>query len=490
MSDNYKKSLKATALFGGVKIYSILISIIQNKFVAIWLGTEGMGISGLLSQTTGMITTLTNFGLGGSAVRDVAAADATNDKYEISRTVIVLRRLVWITGLLGTLVTAVLSPWLSKLVFGNDKFTTAFLLLSITLLLNQISSGQNVLMQGLRKYNYLAKSNVLGQTIGLLITVPLYFIWRIDAIVPVMIMSSVTSLLLSFFFSRKIPIEDIKVDKLTTVNRGKDMAKLGLAMSFSGIITMLLAYILRIFISNKGGIDEVGLYTAGFAIAETYVGLIFSAMATDYYPRLCAVVKNKIKIKNLVSDQAMIGILLLFPILIAFIILSPLVIKVLLSSRFLSLIFFLKTVMLGMLFRMCSWSLDYVIIANKDSKLLIFSSIIFGGFMLIINLILYYFWGIDGLALAYVFKYICHLLWLSLLVHLRYKFHLNKEVLKYLGGIAVAVAVCYFISINFDHIIATVGLYFFLLLAAVFTLYQLEIRAGIVTSIKNKIIKK
>lgn len=490
MSENYKKGLKATALFGGVKIYSIFISIIKNKFMALLIGVEGMGIAGLLTLTLSIISSVTNLGLGNSAVLDIATANSKDDKIEISRTVIVLRRLVWVTGILGSVIMCILSPWLSKLVFGNDEYTIAFILISITLFFDQLSSGQNALMQGIRKYNYLAKANFLGQTIGLLISVPLYYIYRIDAIVPTLIISSLASLLLSFFFSNKIPIEKIKVDRPGTIIIGKRMTKLGISMSFSGVITIGLAYVLRLYMANKGGIDEVGLYNAGFAIAETYVGLIFTAMGTDYYPRLSSIISDKMKMKNLVSDQAMIGLLLIFPILIAFIIFTPIVIKLLLSSDFLSLIFFLKTVMLGMLFRTCSWTLGYIIMANRDSKLLILSSSIFGAFMFAMNVLFYTFWGIDGLGISYVIIYFCHLLWIYSLVYFKYRFQFNQEVLKYFIGISIVVFASYLISLYTDSLISVIGLCCLLFLSLLFTGYQLEKRSKLLTEIKNKIIKK
>ena len=44
-----------------------------------------MGIAGLLTSTTGLIGGLTNFGLGTSAVRDVAAANESGDKKRFQR---------------------------------------------------------------------------------------------------------------------------------------------------------------------------------------------------------------------------------------------------------------------------------------------------------------------------------------------------------------------------------------------------------------------
>ena len=100
----YKNSLKATSLFGGVQVYNIIITILKSKVVALLLGPGGMGIYGLLTSTTGLITSATNFGLATSAVKDIAGANASGDMKRVSRTITVFRRWVWVTGLLGMLV--------------------------------------------------------------------------------------------------------------------------------------------------------------------------------------------------------------------------------------------------------------------------------------------------------------------------------------------------------------------------------------------------
>src|ERR1017187_2971393 len=110
---SYRQIMKATSIFGGVQVFTIIISIIRSKFIAILLGPTGMGIAGLLTLTTGLIGGLTNFGLGTSAVRDISYANGTGNETRIAIVVAVLRRLVWITGTLGTLVMLVLSSWLS-----------------------------------------------------------------------------------------------------------------------------------------------------------------------------------------------------------------------------------------------------------------------------------------------------------------------------------------------------------------------------------------
>ena len=189
-TSSYRGIFKATSLFGGLQVYQIIIQILRSKFVAVLLGPEGMGISGLLLSGTQLIQGFTSLGLSQSAVRDVAEANGTGEVAKIKRIVSVIRKLVWMTGLLGMLVVVAASPLLSKTSFGDYSFTLSFVLLSVIMLFDQLSAGQKVTLQGLRKYNYLAKATAIGITSGLIISLPLYYFWGKDGIVPAFIINS------------------------------------------------------------------------------------------------------------------------------------------------------------------------------------------------------------------------------------------------------------------------------------------------------------
>ena len=129
-------------------MFQIIISVIRSKFVAVLLGPAGMGVVGLLYTTTVFITALTDFGLGRSAVKNISEANATQNEQRVATVITVLRKMIWVTGLLGTIMVLVLSPWLSQITFGNKSYTSAFAWISIILLFNQLSGGQIVLLQG------------------------------------------------------------------------------------------------------------------------------------------------------------------------------------------------------------------------------------------------------------------------------------------------------------------------------------------------------
>ena len=76
----YRTIVKATGLFGGTQVFTILCSIIKTKLVAIWLGAEGVGIIGLYNNTVEMISSLTRLGIGTSSVRDLSKAFKSGDE--------------------------------------------------------------------------------------------------------------------------------------------------------------------------------------------------------------------------------------------------------------------------------------------------------------------------------------------------------------------------------------------------------------------------
>ncbi|NLA47900.1 MAG: oligosaccharide flippase family protein, partial [Bacteroidales bacterium] len=123
---SYRQIFKATSLFGGVQVFTILIGIIRVKFVAILLGTEGVGIIGLLNSPLNMIVSITGLGISFSAVRDISEASGSGDQTILSRSVITLRRWSWFTGLFGAIVTIGFAPLLSQWSFGNREYTWAF----------------------------------------------------------------------------------------------------------------------------------------------------------------------------------------------------------------------------------------------------------------------------------------------------------------------------------------------------------------------------
>ena len=424
------RSFKATTLFGGVQVYQIIINIIRSKFVALLLGTTGLGLQGLYQSTLQFIQSLTSLGLAQSAVRDVSEANGSGDTERIGKTVSAFRRLVWFTGLLGTGVVIVFSPLLSKITFGNYDYTLPLIVLSCTLLFDQLASGQRVVLQGMKRLQALAKSSAIGATLGLLISVPFYFFFGIRGIVPTLILNSIAGLVIFWFFARKIQIPKQNLTFNETWQQGRWMVRMGVAMSISGVFATAVNYVIRASIMRQGGTEAVGLYQAGFAIINTYVGMVFTAIGTDFYPRLAAVNQDNAACRNVVSQQGEIASQILAPMLCGCILFMPLILRILYSDQFLDAGPFVLLCCPGMMLRLASWLVAYQFVAKAESRLYIFTEIVGGIIYLSLSIIGYRFGGLMGLGIAFSFDYLLYFILVYIVAVRRYGFSFSGSFVR------------------------------------------------------------
>jgi len=173
----------------------------------------------------------------------------------------------------------------------------------------------------------------------------------------------------------KVSIKDIWSD-------GKEMLIMGFMISLSGIITLIVSFLVRVFIGNYGNIEDIGLYNAGFAIVNSYVGMIFTAMATDYYPKLSAIANDNIKANETINQQAEIAVLILSPIILVFIVFIKWIVILLYSNAFVAVNGMILFAASGMIFKAISWAVAFLFLAKSSSRLFFWNELISNIYML------------------------------------------------------------------------------------------------------------
>lgn len=431
-NSDFKEGLKTTSLFGGVQIFKILLSIINTKLVAVLLGPLGIGIQGLLSSTIGIISNISGLGLGTSAVRDVSSAYYSGDIDRFSKTVTVFRRLVWYTGGLGLIICLFGAPLWSKITFGSYEYTVSFSILAITILLGQISTGQGVVLQGARKFRQMAKSGIIGSVLGLFTGIPFYYLFGVKGIVPSMLLSSITGICLTFYYSRKVKVKKQNLLIKEVFNHGNLMLKMGFFVALQSFLSIFCAYAVRIFISHTGSIVDVGLYNSGFNIINTYIGMIFAAMGTDYYPRLSSYASDNDKFKNCINQQMELALLLLSPMIIVFLLLGNYAITLLYSEKFVGATLMIMLGIIGVFFKAPSWCLGFTFLAKGDTRAFFVNELISEFYILMLNLLFYYLWGLNGLGGSFLLSYIIYFVQCYFICKVRYHISIDVSVFQIL----------------------------------------------------------
>ena len=486
---SYLQIVKTTSLFGGVQFLNIIISIIRTKLIAVFIGPSGMGIAALLNSSINIISGITGLGIETSAVKHISGSYKNDDLNSVSTIVTIVKKLALLTGFLGAVVTILLSSLLSQITFGNTEHTFSFIFLSITLLFKQLSTGELIVLQGLRKMKFLAKANFYGNLFGLLFSIPLYYYYRIDAIVPTIIVASLTSVLFAFYFSKKIRIVKTNIPNNQLLTDGKSIIRLGILLTFIGFLTMLTTYLIQIYVSKIGGLEEVGFYNAGFTLLNSYVGIVFTVMSTDYFPRLASICDDNEKVRTSVIQQSFISILIITPIIILFLIFIPLIIKILYTPKFISIMPMVCIGILGMLFKAVSWSMGYILIAKGDSKIFIKTALGFSTLSLILNVFGYYYYGLEGLGFSFLIYYLIHFFVVKLITKKRYGFYFDNDFHQtYLSCILLCIVTFLFGYIQ--HSILKYGLMsLMVVISLVFVLYQINKKMEL-KGIFNSLIKR
>lgn len=418
-----QKVLNALSVFGGVQVLTILCSIIRTKIVALCIGPIGVGLMTLYSSTIEFLSTSSQLNLRQSAVRDLSQA---RDTENAPRLALIVRRLALLLGSIGTILTALLSPALSRFTFGNDEHTLAFVLLSPMILLLSLAGANWAIMQGFEQLKRLARSTVSANIGATLIAVPLLFFFGKDGIIPTLITYAAANCLFSRLWSVPMPKRQIKLKSV--VKEGRGMIALGMYMTVSAGVALLASYIFSAWLNRNSGADVVGIYQAGYTLINSYVGLLFTAISMEYYPRLANASASKWRCQTMVSHEIKVAMWILMPVLAAFIGMRGLAVKILYSSDFYAALPYLGLASIGVIFRAASWCMAYTMLARGDGRTYIVTETISSCAYIALNIYMWQGWSYVGLGVAYIAWFALYTLACYIVFRYRYSMRLGRGV--------------------------------------------------------------
>ena len=483
-NNGYKKAVTATGVFGGVQGIVIIFGIIRSKLVAIWLGVSGFGVYGVFNVTINLIFSISNIGLQSSAVRDIAAAQAVGDALKLAQTVKAIKRWVVVTGLFGTILTICLAPLFSNWFFSSDKYVVHFIFLSIIIFFSATLNANHSIIQGCRQVKKLALSTVYGAFAGFCSSIPILYFFREQGIVLALIMSALSTTIVSTYFVKSLNIEAVGQSIFESYHIGLATAKLGIMMALSNISVFLVQFIVKAIITKQGGLEDVGLYEAGWILNAQYLGIIFTAMTKDYYPRLSQVCQDNKKVTAIVNEQAEIALLIMGPMIIALLLFLKPVIELIYSHEFIGIVEMTKWLLIGSLIKAGSWAISYVFLAKGNGKIFLFNELGINVITIPITILCYYVHGLEGIGYAFIINYLIYFILVSLVAYFHYSFSYGWMFWKELS---VAIVLCSLLIIIMSIWPNEKYLYALpiLVISMIYTFVELDKRIELVKSIKR-----
>ncbi len=434
--NSYGQILKSSSLIGGAQGISYVLAMVRVKLVAVLLGPSGVGLVGLYTTITSLISTISNLGLETSGVREVAGAHHSGNQALMASTVKTLFRFCWVVGLLGWLLTAVFSYPLSIWIFESSERALAIFLLGATVFLGAVNGGRTALIQGTRHIGDLARLNVLGAVASTVVAVGLYAWLGEQGILPVLIITAAINLGFASWFAHRIRVVRITQTWSETLRQSRRLMGIGAAFMFGGVTAAVVALGIRAVIVRNLGLEAGGVYQAAMALSGIFGNFILAAMGADFNPRLSASIDDKIKAVKLVNEQVEIGLLIALPGMLATLFFSTWLMKIFYSSAFLAGAELLPWLIIGVFLHMISAPLSYILVAKGSWQPYV---ILVTGFHLLFSLfsfILLPYFGLNGIVITNTVLFTVYLLALQIVVRnlIDFKWTKNTKKLILLSG--------------------------------------------------------
>ncbi|MDE7180545.1 MAG: oligosaccharide flippase family protein [Muribaculaceae bacterium] len=436
-ANSYRSILKGTSVFGGVQLFQILINLVRGKFVALLLGPEGMGLASIYTASANTIMRFASLGLNLSFVKEVAGASGSESRLALVSGV--ASRLIRTTALLGALVCALGAPWLSEISFGTRDYTWQFVLLAIAVGLMIAGAGKMALLQGLHRVRIISITSLTGALTGLIAGIPLYYFFGDKGIVPaIIVLNLAVYLSYTFGLRRLLPSARGAVPSRVFRLLTRRMVANGIVLLAATLINTGCTYVLNIYVRIYGDIADVGLFNAANSITLQYTGVVFSAMALDYFPRLMAAIGRREEIRPIVGRQMEIVALIAAPLSLLIIVTSPLIIRILLTERFAGVTELMRWLGVSIMLKAVAYPLGYIAFAHNNRRLFFWLEAIVCNVLYIgCSLAGYYLFGLNGLGYgAVVEQALCIVLYLGVNFHYYRLVPGRRATVTTLAGIA------------------------------------------------------
>ncbi len=458
---SHSQILKSSALIGGASAISLALGAVRMKAMALLLGPAGVGLLGVYTAICDLVRSIAGLGLNTSGVRQIAEAAGSGDRRRIARTVWTLRRVAMVSGLLGALLLVAFRQFIAQVTFGNVEQARWILLLALAVLFAEVSAAQASLVQGMRRIGDLARINVLGAFYGMVLGVGVvWFFWRQGmperGVVPSIVCVTGMSILTSWWYARKVRVEQVRLRLSEIVVEARALLRLGLVFMSTTLMAMGVAYVIRLILVRQLGVEAAGQYQAAWSLGGVYIGFIVQAMGADFYPRLTAVAQNRSECNRLVNEQVEVGLLLAGAGVAATMAFAPWVIRLFFSNEFAAAEEVLRWICLGMLLRVASWPLGFILVARGEAGRFFWTELIANMIQLGLVWVCVKWHGVKGAGMAFFALYVVYLTGIYIVVRRLTGFRWTAANRRLALGYGVAVALVFVVTHRFASPLGTV----------------------------------
>ncbi|MBV7270431.1 O-antigen translocase [Winogradskyella luteola] len=384
----------------------IIAGIIISKFIAIFVGPEGMALIGNVRNFLSTIQSIAIAGLYDGVVKLIGRCK--NNITELTGTLSTVFYFGFFSSILLAFICYYNAEYINSLIFLNNNYTYVIETLAIVLPFYALNMFVFSIMNGFSKYKILLVINIIGQILGLLVTILLIWQNKIDGALIAVVITPALNLLITIvgIAFRKNLMSYIRITNI----KFSILKKLGpfMVMALVSSIALPIVYIIiRNYLISEIGIKEAGYWTAVTRVSDYYLMFINSLMALYILPRFAEIDSHKEFRKEVFSFYK--TVLPIFAVILGIIYLSRgLLVNLLFTEEFRPIEDLFGYQILGDFMRVMSMVIAYKFLAKKMFAHFIIIEIFLFVIMYVSSIYLIDVFGLKGAVMGHCLSYFMH----------------------------------------------------------------------------------
>lgn len=278
--------IKVASLNSVSLITRIVGGLLTSNAIAHFIGPEGMALIGNLRNFLYSIQSISTLGLYNGVVKYVA--EFKSNTFELSKTISSAFYLGFISTVIVSFACYFNAEAINNIIFPEyNDYAYVIRVLAIALPFYTLNLFTFSIMNGFSKFKILIIINIIGQILGVSVTLLLIYKNRIDgALISVAISESLIFLitLVGIINQRSLmPLIKVSNVRFTTI---KKLSSFSIMALFSAIVLPFVAIAIRSYIIDNVGFKEAGFWEGMNRISNYYLMFVSSLLTLYILPRL------------------------------------------------------------------------------------------------------------------------------------------------------------------------------------------------------------
>jgi len=361
---NNKVLIKVAWLNWATVMTKIVAGFLTTKFIAVFIGAEGLALIGNLKNFLNAIQSFATAGLYNGLVKYIG--EFKNDTLKLSKTL----STSYYIGFLATILISFLCYYnaqvINDLIF-SDQYSFAYVIkiMALALPFYALNMFSFSIMNGFTKYKFMMIINIIGQIMGLSVTLLLIWQNNIDgALISVVIAPSLIFLItLVGILNRRSLISSIRVSNID-FKWIKKFGPFALMALVSGIALPLIFIAIRNYIITNEGMKDAGFWEAMNRISSYYLMFVHSLMTLYFLPRFAEIDSKKEFRKEIFNFYKKVMPIIGLGLIVIYL-LKPFIVAIFLTDEFETVQGLFGWQLLGDFVKVLSVVITYQFIAKK-----------------------------------------------------------------------------------------------------------------------------